>query len=585
MTARHHWPRHALAVLACAPAVTILLLILRYGVDVPFYDQWVAEAPLFEKVWGHQFTIGDLWVQHNEHRMVFPKIVYLLLAWATHWNIRAELVTTWVFACAISLGIFCCQRGTVGVGTPLRMLQFVVANLLIFSPAPFEAWLWGISIVNIIPMACIVWSLAIASSHVRHDLKLISCAALATISTFSAVGGSLCWLLAGPVLFVHEDTRNGFARRHRIAIWVLGFVLTSIAYFHGYEKPPSHPSPMLALREPANAIEFLLIFFGNSLTPFTHFDYFVTAQLVGSVLLLSYVAACEYLMLRRRDGALIDRSTVWLMLGLYSVLNGLLITFSRLGFGPVAAMWPRYVSYSANLPLALLFLLPILLEDVCERVQSPAAKPVAFSVLSAMLGAALLLHSLKGLESTTFMRRTQAQRLQGKAALLFIDFFRDESIKTCVTRSDDDVRPLADVLNAFGFLHPPLLKSPRLQDIERPNAPREVTNGALERMETVENDDIVMSGWTFVPRTGTPADAVVLSYDASNGDSIAFAVADMDTERRAEPPESPMRRAGWQVAFPAGRLPAGTSKVCAWALDANRAEAIRLPGCREVMRG
>src|SRR5207248_3575470 len=108
-------------------------------------------------------------------------------------------------------------------------------------------------------------------------------------------------------------------------IWVIGFLLAGSAYFYRYEKPPWHPSLTLALTEPANAIQFLLIFLGNSLTPFTHFDYVITAQLVGSLLPLLYVVACEYLVLRRRDGVLIHRAMVWVMLGLYAVLNGLSI--------------------------------------------------------------------------------------------------------------------------------------------------------------------------------------------------------------------------------------------------------------------
>src|ERR1051325_5651227 len=273
------------------------------------------------------------------------------------------------------------------------------------------------------------------------------------------------------------------------------------------------------------------------------------------------------------------------MLGLYAVLSALSITVSRLGFGPVAAMWSRYVGYSVHLPLALLFLLPILADDLGRRARSPRTRTVAFSVLSAMLAAVFVLHGLKGLESTTFMRLMQMQRLQGKAALLFVDLFRDPGIETCVTRSDLDVRPLADFLNGLGFLHPPLLKSRRMQDIERPEGSSDLPTGALERVERTEDDDVSISGWTFVARRRTPADAVVLSWDAPNGDSIAFAVADMGAERPAEPPGSPMRRAGWQIAFPARHLPDGTSRVCAWALDTNRPEATRLPGCRDVAPG
>src|SRR5690349_3177465 len=79
------WLRYLGFAVAWAPAAATLELILRYGVDLPFYDQWVAEAPLFAKIWRHRASVADFWAQHNEHRMVFPKIVFVALAWATHW--------------------------------------------------------------------------------------------------------------------------------------------------------------------------------------------------------------------------------------------------------------------------------------------------------------------------------------------------------------------------------------------------------------------------------------------------------------------------------------------------------------------
>ena len=82
----------ALLILSTIPAIVILVLILRYGVNVPYFDQWDCEGKLFKKFWEHQLTWGDFWEQHNEHRMFFPKLIYLALAYATHWNVIAELI-------------------------------------------------------------------------------------------------------------------------------------------------------------------------------------------------------------------------------------------------------------------------------------------------------------------------------------------------------------------------------------------------------------------------------------------------------------------------------------------------------------
>ena len=103
---RFNWNWFALLILSTIPAIVILALIFRYGVNVPYFDQWDCEGKLFKKFWEHQLTWGDFWEQHNEHRMFFPKLIYLALAYATHWNVIAELIVTWLCVCIVSFSVY-----------------------------------------------------------------------------------------------------------------------------------------------------------------------------------------------------------------------------------------------------------------------------------------------------------------------------------------------------------------------------------------------------------------------------------------------------------------------------------------------
>jgi len=568
-------------VVAWAPAVATLELILRYGVDLPFYDQWVAEAPLFAKIWRHQSTVADFWAQHNEHRMVFPKLVYVALAWATHWNVRAELVATWALVCIVSVAIRRCQRSTVGAEGWLRMLQLLLANILLFSPAAFETWLWAISLVNILQVTCILCSLALACSAAPLRMKVGCGAALALVATFSTINGFLGWLLPLPLLFLQPAPAGDRAQRRLFIVWMIAFIVSAMAYFSGYEKPSGHPSLLTAFANPIDAAQFLLVYFGNPFTPLTHPRYTSIAQLIGGVLLALYIGACSYILYRRSNPALLNRSLVWIVVGLYSLLNGLSVTVSRLGFGPMAATWSRYVSYSIFLPLALVFLLPIVASDLADDGRRSPSQ-LAAGVLIVVLVVLLVFDLFKASEAVAIMRLTRVRRLQGKAALLYVDAFRDESIKTYVSRTDTDIRPIADDLSMLGLLHPPILKTARMQDIERATA-TEMASGALDRATQTGTDRVALRGWTWNPRTGMPADAVIVSYEAANGDSIACAVADMTLDSFEPPGESKTAAAAWQLELPTERLPGGTLRLCAWALDIDRAAAIRLPGCRDVV--
>jgi len=94
------------------PASMIVALIFHYGVDVPYWDEW-SLIDLLSKAHTHQLSFADLSAQHNEHRLIFPKLLFLALDQVNHWSPRAEMFLS-VSLCTVSA--FC--------------LQNVVANLL-----------------------------------------------------------------------------------------------------------------------------------------------------------------------------------------------------------------------------------------------------------------------------------------------------------------------------------------------------------------------------------------------------------------------------------------------------------------------
>ena len=89
--------------LIAAPPLLIGLLIFRDGVDVPFWDQWDGTAPLFEKMAAGTLRFADFFAQHNEHRILFPQLIFFGLGRLTHWNVRAELFLIWFLGSRLPL--------------------------------------------------------------------------------------------------------------------------------------------------------------------------------------------------------------------------------------------------------------------------------------------------------------------------------------------------------------------------------------------------------------------------------------------------------------------------------------------------
>src|SRR6476660_6013776 len=170
------WVRGVLLAAAFLPAIFPLALILKYGVDFPFWDEWDPDiAGIYIKAHQHQLTFGDLVKQHNEHRILVPRLAYLALNSITHWNGIDELLFEWLMVCATSLGILWLCVHTLSPDrrvTGRVIFLWFVCNLLIFSPAGWENWLWGIGVENVMPMLLITAMLVVLCASWRPWLKV-----------------------------------------------------------------------------------------------------------------------------------------------------------------------------------------------------------------------------------------------------------------------------------------------------------------------------------------------------------------------------------------------------------------------------
>src|SRR5437773_7839481 len=79
-----------LVVAAILPMLVVAFIIHRFGVNVPYADEW-SIYPLMEKWSSHQLTWDDLFKVHNGHRILIPRLIYLALMHLTGGNLKAEM--------------------------------------------------------------------------------------------------------------------------------------------------------------------------------------------------------------------------------------------------------------------------------------------------------------------------------------------------------------------------------------------------------------------------------------------------------------------------------------------------------------
>lgn len=82
-------------VLVMAPFVLLICFVLGLGVEVPYFDQWQF-LPLMDEVQRGELEISGLWSQHNDHRLVFPRL--LMLGLISQWNTHLEKLASIGFA-------------------------------------------------------------------------------------------------------------------------------------------------------------------------------------------------------------------------------------------------------------------------------------------------------------------------------------------------------------------------------------------------------------------------------------------------------------------------------------------------------
>lgn len=589
--------RHALAArallvgLAIIPACLILLLILRYGVDMPVWDQW-EYVPFFEKFSQGTLTLGDLFAQQNEYRQFFPNLIFVGLGWLTRWNLRYEMMASFALACLVSFNVYRLGRLTLGGGNPARGLAiYVLANLLIFSPIQYDNWLQGMQLIYFMPVACISTCLVVAYSKLSARTKFAACMCLSVVSTFSSANGILCWLVVLPVLAWSGSREEWRAKRWLVSAWMAGLLLSAAVYFYDYQKPVHHPGLSELAVHPLKAAAYLMVLLGNALDVggvlFLKNPWGTSHKIVAAAtgLTLAALFVWSLLQILRDTRPLAYRAAGWLMLGAYSLASAVLVTFGRAGYGIEQAFAPRYTTLTVYLPVALVYLLPLILEarTTGEKGRRVVKKGMLLPTLLVLFLCTQLLAYASGIRQ---MSALGAKLRQGKACLLFINLVREDCLTQTVYPDVEKLRRAANSLDALGFLRPALMKSARVEDIAADGAQHPGHGGSLVAVTQTGEHVYTASGWAVLPGRGEPADAVLLTYDRAGSDSIVFALADTGEERsvvartlgRASAPDY----ARWQKSFSVQNLPANPVIINAWAFDARTGQAFKLDGTHVV---
>ncbi|NES03755.1 MAG: hypothetical protein F6K22_13415 [Okeania sp. SIO2F4] len=567
--------------LAIIPAIVLGVLILKYSVNVPIQDQWQI-SDIFEKFNQGTLSFNDLIAQHNESRKFFPRLIFLALAFLTKWNIKYEMLVTFLLAWIVSVNIYLLNRLTIG-GSQIKSLTIaLVSNIFIFSAVQYENWLWGIQIVVFTPIVCITSCILIAYSRLNNLAKIFICMVLSTISTFSYANGLLAWVIVLPVLVLVQLKFWSDIRKNIILylLWIIGFIANITFYFHDYQKPLSHPSPLESLQYPYQTFQYFLAFLGSSLGVGSSIQPINNSIILGAIIIILFIGLCSYVIWHIKHYELRHKTIGWIMLGSYTVISALVTSFGRVTLGIEQSLSSRYTTFSTYIIISIIHLTIIVGEDAIKKYSFVINRSLFSKIICWFIGIITVLQLHNFTYSVDQMRTWRQNYLKYKGCLLLIDFTHDKCQNLIDSYYFESIKQRAHYLTEISFLEPGLIATNRIPDLVDTSNSRQV-EGTFEKLEFIGGNNLLATGWAIFTDTNLPVDAIVISYDNWQGEPIVSAVADGTISRPNLVKEFKSQkyfRSGWQKVLSTHMFPQGNINVKAWGLDTKTTKFYQIPG-------
>ncbi len=334
-----------LILMAIAMVADSVTTVVRLHSALPYFDEWDSLA-LFRDLITGQAPWTDMFSQHNEHRIFFPRLFlfsdYLFFGGQGIF----DLVTIGAIQAAhAGLLIWLLRRARPTARGSLAIAAVVV--MLLSSLRQEENFSWGfqvafVAVFALATLACILFSDALAAMRAgqAYGGRLIAAYAVVVAATFTMANG----LLAGLTLVCLAAASRAPLRIVAASGAVL--VILALCYFHGYQVAADQTPLALSLQHPLRLLSYTAIYIGNFLEPDLR-----TARLLGLWGLVA-MAGAAWTVVLRRDTDPVRMALFGIML--FTVGTALLTGLGRLGMGLDQAFSSRYGTGAAAFWSAIL---------------------------------------------------------------------------------------------------------------------------------------------------------------------------------------------------------------------------------------
>ncbi len=327
---------------------TIAVLLILYGVATfllilhSVFSVWTLYQPLplddhmdfmidmqrwYDGVW----QAADLWKQHNEHRILIPRLFFLIDVLFFNGD-NVFLITLNIVLQALHVLLFWHIIAQADLPRPAHGAAVCASALFLLSAANLDNFLWAFQIQFIlvffaVSAACV----ALFTCSSRRGRWLALTIVLGFIATFSLANGVLVWpLLIGLAVI------GGLGWRTTSMIAIAGFVIGGSCLL-SFQPHPGHASPLESVRQPLTVLHYTALYLSG---PFGRLLGRWFGVALGSLgLLVTLSLAIEAMWNRRR---LSTARLVLLGIGGFVVASAFVTALGRINFPLEQALSARY---------------------------------------------------------------------------------------------------------------------------------------------------------------------------------------------------------------------------------------------------
>lgn len=318
-----------------AAAVNATYLVVASYMRVPFWDGW---AVIYFLAHPDRSVLSWLWAQHNEHRILVPKLILLFdYRWFHALGIfpLALILTLQSILVVMLTGVLQTWAGWPG---SLWRTGAGLTALCAFSTAQWENFVSGFQICFVFVGVFLVLSVVLLLfSRRSHDHAFgehtyaILAALTATAGTYSVANGVVIW----PVLIFLAIAQR--SRRSVVALLAASGILAIWSYLYHYESPSYHPGPLSSLRHPYQILVYMAGYLGAPLDwGYNSWAFWIgAAAIAGAAVVLWLILSRS----KREPVTLLCASLL-----LFAMGSAGMTALGRLSFGSNEALSSRYSS-------------------------------------------------------------------------------------------------------------------------------------------------------------------------------------------------------------------------------------------------